>query len=351
MKGKVNLKMLSETLGLSQTTVSRALGGYSDVSEATRQRVLEAAKRLGYQPNPLARQLATGRAEAVGIVYPFSPSYMGDLRFQEVAYGITERLAERNLDFVIHSSRPDAELDTYRRLIDGRRIDALVVANTRANDPRIHFLQERNFPFVAYGRTESRVPYAWFDFDNEAGGRLAAERLIGLGHRRIALVHTSLEMNFALQRKAGFVAALRAAGIEPDPELILEAPLTRVGGYEAARRLLALKEPPTALLVDNNVAGVGALRALGDSGWKPGNGLSLIVYDGIPGDIPLTYKVTEVCQPTGQESGRALADLVADVLAGKPIAELHVLRAPRIEPGDTDGPPPGAKRSRAKSVG
>ena len=85
---KVNLKMLSESLGLSQTTVSRALNGYSDVSEATRLRVVEAAQKLGYQPNPQARQLATGRANAIGIVYPFGASDIGDIRFGEVVSGI-----------------------------------------------------------------------------------------------------------------------------------------------------------------------------------------------------------------------------------------------------------------------
>lgn len=349
---KVNLKMLSESLGLSQTTVSRALNGYSDVAASTRQRVMEAAQKLGYQPNPQARQLATGRTNAIGIVYPFSASDIGDIRFGEVVSGITERLAEHDLDLLIHSSRPDVELDTYRRLIDGRRVDAMIVARTRVDDPRIALLQARNFPFVAYGRTGSEAPYAWFDFDNEAGGRLAVERLLTLGHRRIALIHAPLEVNFAMQRHAGFVGALRAAGIEPEPALIIESPINRVGGYEAVGRLLAMKQPPTALLVDNNVAGVGALRALGDHGWKPGQGMSLIVYDGIPSEIPLNCKVTGVIQPTGESSGRAIADLVLEVLAGKPLAELHRLGAPCLEIGDSDGPPPAtAGRSRAKALG
>ncbi|NMF87260.1 substrate-binding domain-containing protein [Aromatoleum petrolei] len=341
---KVNLKMLSESLGLSQTTVSRALNGYSDVSEATRQRVVEAATKLGYQPNPQARQLATGRADAIGIVYPFGASDIGDIRFGEVVSGLTEQLAKHRIDLLIHSSRPEVELDTYRRLIDGRRVDALIVARTRLDDPRIRFLQERNFPFVAYGRTETPLPYAWFDFDNEAGGRMAAQRLLDLGHRRIALIHAPLELSFAAQRHAGFVAALREAGIEPDPELIIEAPLNRIGGYQAVGELLAMKKPPTALLVDNNVAGVGALRALGDNGWKPGSGMSLIVYDGIPSEIPLTCTVTGVLQPTGESTGRALADLVLDVLAGKPLEDLHRLGQPCIGAGETDGPPPAPTR-------
>lgn len=349
---KVNLKMLSESLGLSQTTVSRALNGYSDVSEATRQRVMEAATKLGYQPNPQARQLATGRADAIGIVYPFGASDIGDMRFGEVVSGLTERLAEHRIDLLIHSSRPDVELDTYRRLIDGRRVDALIVARTRLDDPRIRFLQERNFPFVAYGRTETALPYAWFDFDNEAGGRMAARRLLDLGHRRIALIHAPLELSFAAQRYKGFITALREAGLEPDPELVIEAPLNRIGGYQAVGRLLAMKKPPTALLVDNNVAGVGALRALGDNGWKPGSGMSLIVYDGIPTEIPLTCTVTAVLQPTGESTGRALADLVLDVLAGKPLADLHRLGQPCVGAGETDGPPPApARRPRAKALG
>lgn len=348
---KVNLKMLSELLGLSQTTVSRALNGYSDVSEATRQRVVEAARTLGYQPNPQARQLATGRADAVGIVYPFGASDIGDIRFGEVVSGLTEGLAEHNIDLLIHSSRPDAELDTYRRLIDGRRVDALIVARTRVDDARIRFLQERAFPFVAYGRTQTRQPYAWFDFDNEAGGRLAVEHLVALGHRRIALIHAPLELNFAMQRHRGFVTALRDAGIEPDPALIIEAPLNRIGGYDAIGRLMAAKQPPTAILVDNNVAGVGALRALGDKGWKPGQAPSLIVYDGIPTEIPLMYKVTGVLQPTGEESGRTMAQLVLKVLAGQPADKLHILAQPHLGRGDTDGPPAQTKRrARAQNA-
>ncbi len=334
---KVNLKTLSSSLGLSRTTVSRALNGYDDVSEATRERVRQAAEALGYQADPTARRLATGRAEAVGIVYPFGADDLGDPRFGEVIAGMTESLAAHDLDVIIVSARPNAELDTYRRLVDGKRVDGLVVARTRVDDPRIRFLQERGFPFVAYGRTNSTQPYRWFDFDNEAGAYAAVQRLIGFGHRRIAMLSAPLTMNFAAQRRAGFLRALHESSIQPEPSLMIECPFDREGGYQAMRALLDLADPPSAVLVDNNIAGTGAFRASVDSGRKLGADLSLIVYDGVAPDVALPHTVTAVVQPTGQASGKAIAGLILGAISGS-APDAHQLALPRIEPGDTDGP-------------
>ncbi|AKM04107.1 MULTISPECIES: substrate-binding domain-containing protein [Burkholderia cepacia complex] len=333
---KVNLKALSDALGLSRTTVSRALNGYDDVSEATRERVAKAAREMGYVADPTARRLATGRADVIGIVYPFGAGDLGDPRFGEVVAGITERLAERNLDFIIASARPNAELDTYRRIVDGKLVDGLIVARTLVDDPRIAYLQSSAFPYVAYGRTQAAEPYAWFDFDNEAGARDAVRRLIGFGHRRIAMISAPLALNFAAQRRAGYLSALHEAGIEPDPALLVECAFTHDGGLQAARALLAHAGRPTALLVDNNIAGGGAFRALADSGLRLGQDVSLIVYDGVPPDLAHPHRVTAVMQPTGHASGRALAELMLKRLDDG--AREHRLEAPVIEAGDTDGP-------------
>jgi len=275
----------------------------------------------------------------VGIVYPFGESGLGDPRFVEVVAGISDGLAGANLELLVAAARPQTEIDTYRRLTSARTVDALIVANTRLDDPRIKFLQERDFPFVAYGRTNSPVPYAWFDFDNQAGACVATERLIGFGHRRIALIHGPLDITFPSQRRAGYCDAMKAAAIELDPDVMIEVPLNRMGGYNAMQKLLALPVPPSAVLVDNNLSGVGALRAIGDAGKTPRRDVSLIVYDGVAADIPLPYRVTSVVQPTGDSSGRTMAQLVIDVLAGKPIENLHHLAQARIEAGETDGPP------------
>ncbi|ACC75108.1 substrate-binding domain-containing protein [Paraburkholderia phymatum] len=334
---KTNLKALASALGLSRTTVSRALNGYDDVSEATRQRVIEAARALGYQADPTARRLATGRADAIGIVYPFGAGDLGDPRFCEVVAGITEALGERDMDLIIASARPNAELETYRRLVEGRSVDGLIVARTLVNDRRIALLQEWDFPFVAYGRTHSARPYWWFDFDNEAGARAATQRLIEFGHRRIGLISAPLAMTFAAQRRAGFISALQSAGIDPSPKLMIECSFDSAGGHDAATTLLNLAKPPSAVLVDNNLAGVGAFRAIVNSGRKPGGDVSLIVYDGVPAEVSHPYAVTAVTQPTGHASGKAIAELVLDAIRDRDRCA-HRLALPRIEPGNTDGP-------------
>ncbi|MBB2928149.1 substrate-binding domain-containing protein [Paraburkholderia silvatlantica] len=331
---KTSLKALASSLGLSKTTVSRALNGYDDVSEATRARVVAAAEALGYHADATARKLATGRANAVGIVYPFSAGDLGDPRFCEVVAGITEGLGD--LDLIIVSARPNAELDTYRRLVDNRLVDAFIVARTLVDDPRIAFLHERDFPFVAYGRTNSEQPYFWFDFDNEAGAYAATKRLIDFGHRRIALVGAPLSLSFASQRREGFLRALREARIKPVARNMRQAAFDRDNGYQATLALLDSTSPPTAILVDNNLAGIGALRALRDRRRKPGKDISLIVYDGVPADSAAPYTVTAVSQPTGRDSGLALAGLVVAAIEGRTPPE-HRLAEPYIEAGNTDG--------------
>ncbi|MFG5410406.1 LacI family DNA-binding transcriptional regulator [Piscinibacter sakaiensis] len=238
----VNLKDLSAHLGLSPTTVSRALSGYSDVSPATRERVRQAAQELGYQPNRAARQVALGRADAVGIVYSPATEFLGNPSFLQMLEGLARTLDEAGCDLLLAAAPTEDELPIYDRMVRGRRVDALVVAHTLREDPRIRYLQDSGFPFVAYGRTARADGFPWFDFDNEACSRLAVQALVAAGHRMIAYVHAPLHYNFAFQRHAGFLAAMRKARLPVDPACVLAGSLERRAGYAAARQLLARRQ-------------------------------------------------------------------------------------------------------------
>lgn len=339
----IDLKQLSARLGLSPTTVSRALNGYTDVSEATRARVEQAARELGYQPNLAARRLALGRADAVGIVYPVDTDFMGNPLFLEMIAGVSDRLDAAGIDVLLAVAREQTELRTYERLVRGRRVDGLIVAHTRVVDERVEYLKRVGFPFVGYGRTGNAEGFAWLDFDNEAGSVEAVRRLAALGHRRIAYVHAPLAMNFAQQRHAGFLRGMAEAGAPVRAEYVVLGSLDRRGGYAAGRELLALPERPTAILVDNNLGGVGVVRALLQAGIAIGREVSVIVNDGVPPDTLLIGQdIAAVAQPTAYESGTTMAAMLLALIEGKPLEQPQVLLQPVFIDGSSIGPAPGA---------
>ena len=334
----MDLKALSLSLGLSPTTVSRALNGYADVSEVTRARVIEAATRLGYQPNASARRLAMGRADAVGMVHPPGSADLADPRFTEVVTGLSERLQSAGIELLIATCPGAEEISTYARLVRGRRFDALIVARIRRVDPRLQFLLAQGFPFLACGRSAECAGYAWFDFDHAAGSLLALRRLQAFGHRRIGYLHAPLDLNDACERHAGFRQGLRALGLQDEPAWTVPAE-GRQGGYEATRALLALPRRPSALIVDHPAAGAGVARALAERGLGPGREMSVIVFDGVPAEqLPPGQTMTSIEQPAGAEAGRAIAAMILGVLAGRPPSELQQLWAPALMPGNSDGP-------------
>jgi LacI family transcriptional regulator len=339
----IDLKKLSARLGLSPTTVSRALNGYTDVSEATRARVVQMASELGYQPNLGARRLAMGRADAIGIVYPVDTDFLGNPAFLEMIAGVSDRLEAAGMDLLLAAAREQSELRTYERLVRGRRVDGLIVAHTRVVDPRIDYLMQSRMPFVAYGRTASPDDFAWFDFDNELGGELAVRHLALLGHKRIGYIHAPLTYNFAQQRYAGFVRGLQAAGLPNAPELMVVGSMNRRGGYEACGHLLGLKRRPTAVVVDNNVGGIGVMRALLQAGVEIGRDVSVVVYGGMPVDTLLIgEEVAAIRQPTSYTTGTKIADMMLTLIEGGTLEQRHVLWQPEFVSGTSIGPAPAS---------
>ena len=340
----MTLRELARHLNLSITTVSRALNGYADVSEETRARVIGAARELGYRPNPTARRLATGRTEAIGVVLPLPPGHFSDPFFAELLIGIGIVLREAELDLVVTATPegPD-ELDAYRRLVAGRRVDAVIVGRTRRRDERIRYLLECGVPFIAHGRTEGvDRPYPWLDVDNEGGFRLATERLLGRGHRRIGLINALESWHFAHLRRRGHEAALAAAGVAVDPTLMVQGKMVEADGFALATRLLALDPPPTALLCADVLSAIGALRAIRVAGRVPGRDVAVIAYDDLTLSGIAAYTeppLTTLHQPIRPAGARAARMLLAR-LAGAPVEGLQELWPAKLLARQSDGPAP-----------
>ncbi|MES2151424.1 MAG: substrate-binding domain-containing protein [Pseudomonadota bacterium] len=335
----MNLKSLARTLGISKTTVSRALNGYPEVNVRTRERVMAAAKEAGYEANPMARSLAVGRTNVFGIIYPLLPSDLGDPMFLSVVGGMSAALEKSKMNLIIAPVSPQNELPSYEQMVRGRRVDGLVVSRTLVHDERIAYLIKKGFPFVAHGRTELKQPYAWFDYDNQAGIKLATDALLAQGHQRIGLISAPLQFNFACQRKESFLACMGAAGLAVDPKHLVDNTLDRRAGYQAMQELLACSPRPTAVIVDNHLSGVGAVRALLDAGIEIGREMSVIVWGSIE-DSLVGSNVTTIDQPSASLAGGKMIEMLSALVAGAAPASLQVLWQPVLLPGATVGPVP-----------
>ncbi len=338
----MKLKDLADSLGLSQTTVSRALNGYPEVSEATRRRVLEAAQRSHYRPNPSARRLATGLAGAVGAVLPTDRNLLVDPHFVEFLAGLGERLVEDEMDIVLSPARGGDETGTYRRIVAGNRVDALILSGPLVEDERVALLSELGHPFVVHGRTASPTPYAWLDIDNEAAFHQATNHLLDLGHRHIALINGSTRFTYAVHRERGFRRALAERGLAPDERLIGDGPMTDEIGFRLAERFLAVEPRPTAFLVSSMMLAFGCLRVIRAAGQTLGRDVSLIAHDDVFPFLNADRMVpplTTLRSPI-RGAGTRVAEMVMDLLGGRAPETLQELWPVELVIRASTGPAP-----------
>jgi len=334
----LTLTQLAQRLDLSVTTVSRALAGYSDVAEATRQRVRAEAARVGYRPNLLARRLQSGRANTFGIVLPTAPGQFDDPFFMRLLGALGPALAEKEMDLLVSCAAPwGPEMRSYRNLVEGRRIDGMFLARTARDDPRVAYLLDERIPFVIHGRCNETRPHAYVDTDGQTACRQATERLIGFGHRRIGLINAPESYNFACHRQAGWREAMIAAGLATDATRGAEP--NEENGFRLMRSLLGKAEPPTAVLCTTDRLAVGALLAINQAGFKPGVDVSVIGYDNLPVAEYTDPPLTTFEQPIDQAARHMVAMLLA-LIDGADPAPLKAVLPARLIVRQSDGPAP-----------
>ena len=341
----MSIAELAQSLGISTSTVSRALNGYSDVSVKTRQRVEAAAKAIGYQPHPVAHRLATGRTGAIALVSSVRAGNFLDATFAALVAGAAEALRPHHY-FALSVVLPtgEDELPELSRFLDGRLVDGILLARTRTNDPRVALLQQRGVPFVTHGRTQVNAPHAWVDTDNERAFLLATERLIGLGHKNIAFINGHPHMTFAALREQGFRNAISAHGLNPAHCPVRHGEISAASGEQIATELIANHSistgtcgPITAILCATDAIALGAMAAIRRAGLTVGRDVSVIGYGnteaGLYADPPLTTIDHAVV-----DNGRHLADLLMRQIAGETTPHLSRLEPVHLIARQSDGP-------------
>ncbi len=333
----ITLRELARKLNLSITTVSRALDGYPDVAAATRERVIAAAREAGYEPAYAARLMRRHRTGALGYILPGGGEQFRDPFHSAFLTGLCDRAASQGADILISSAPPDSaeEQTLYRRWVLGGRVDGMLINRLRLRDWRIQFLRGQGIPFVCLAPSPDppaqgeELECPGVRVDDRGGMRRLTAHLLALGHRRLGYIGGPPELVLTRERLNGVREALRSAGIDPQGLLIETAALDEDSGYQAARRLLNLAEPPTALIACSDLIALGALRAVQEAGFQPGAEIAVSGYDGIPAAALAHPPLTTLEQPTYQIAGRMVEILLAH-LAGKSEPPPDEIYQPRL---------------------
>lgn len=340
----MNLKELSEKLGLSQTTVSRALNGYPEVNEATRMRVAEVARQHNYSPNKRAKGLATGRSMTIGHVIPTSARHeMVNPVFGDFVAGACEVYGKNGYDMLFSQVGDGDQEDAYIKLRRKGAIDGLIIQGPKVDDERIGILRRIGLPFIVHGRaSEVTEPYSWVDVNNMHAFHRATEFLCDLGHTRIALINGLEDMDFAQRRRTGYIEGLQSKGIVPDAALMRSAEMTEVFGHHETRDMLAMDNPPTAILVSSLIVAIGVRRAIEEAGLKMGRDISVITHDDDLSylrngqDVPI-FTAT---RSSVREAGRIIARMLIDQIQDPDIAPQSLLLEAELVVGRSTGPAP-----------
>lgn len=309
---RITIEDVAREADVSYATVSRVINSKGYVSDETRERVMAAVTRTGYVVNRQARGLAGGRSQVVGLVVPdLDTSYIG-----EIIRGINEELAAVSYDLMLYTThqRKHRESAFVATLTSGLADGLLLVL---PSDPAAYLdcFRERGFPYVLidHGGVDERGPSV--GATNRQGAYDAISYLIELGHRRIGCITGQMRLGCAVDRLAGYRAALADHGIPLDPALVCEGDFRQPRGYECARELLAKPSPPTAIFASNDVSALGVMEAVRDSGRRIATDVSVIGFDDTPAAASVHPTLTTVRQPLlemGARATRMLLELIED---------------------------------------
>jgi LacI family transcriptional regulator, galactose operon repressor len=340
------LKDIAKELGLSPATVSRALNGFPEVNTRTRALVEEAAGRLGYRPNQIAKKLVTGRSGLVGFVLKAAATGGHDPSFYEIMFGLSDQLARRDMDLVFHAPTDDDLVAPYKRLIAKNILDGFILNAPVADDPRIAFLETQGIAFVVHGRTQGAA-YAYYDIDNRKAVVDAVHFLADLGHERIAFLNGPEDHTFARERARGFRAAMLGEGRALPAQALVHGPATEDQGYTAALALLSGRHgpAPSALICASTLVAAGVYHAAADLGLSIPGDLSVVAHDDAvpqaraaefsPGLTVTRSPLRDACEP--------LAGAMQALLAGTPPGALQTLVPADLIARGSTGPAPNGE--------
>lgn len=277
------IKDIAKKVGVSVTTVSRALNGYSDVNQNTRNKIIEAAKELNYTPNAVARTLVTKKSKTIGlIVSELNRSSSKDNFTFEVLCGINAYTAEADYDMVLFSTDPKKQKNkSYSQLCMERGVDGAILQGIRTDDPYLIEVLESDIPCVLIDIPIQTQSVGYVTTDNSFGAKNAVEHLIELGHRHIGMVNGHEQAFVSKERLKGYKAALLENGLEFDETMVVDGQFFESNAEEVTYKLLIEHPQITALFCSSDLMAFGAIKAAQRLNLSVPRDLSVVGYDDI----------------------------------------------------------------------
>lgn len=322
------LKTIAFMTGLGVTTVSRALSDAPDISPATKERVRLVARQIGYRPNRAGVRLRTGKTNVISLVLNIEHEVMGVS--SHLVYGLSQYLANTPYHLIVTPYELGKDpMDAIRYVVETGSADGIIISRTEPEDPRVQFLNDRNFPFATHGRTDMGIEHPYYDFDNAEYARVGVEVMVRRGRKRLALLGPPPDLSFAQHMTAGFLR-----GIEEND--LLEIPIRRVTIddphdriQEEIERIMASRHRPDGLICGSVSGAIAATAGIEAAGFTIGRDIDLYVKE----SFPLMEKFRSeifVVHEDFRAAGMGLGHAIRQTIDGVAPTELQVLEKPTL---------------------
>ena len=324
---------VARAAGVSTSTAGRALGGYGAVSPSVRERVQAAATTLGYRRNSLARSMITGTTHTIGLV-------VADIEnpfFARAARGVADVAHRAGYEVLLVNSDEDTTIERAAvRTLHEKRVDGLIIAPAASDASRhVAELIATGTPVVLIDRAVAGLRADAVVVDNEHAARHAVDHLVGLGHRRIALITSQGLIHTNQARLAGYLAGLEAAGILVEEALIRMSPYTRQAARDETIAVLTLPDAATAIFTTDNLMTLGAVDGVLSQGRRIPDEVSIVGFDDLEWTTIFDPPLTVVAQPTYEIGATAATRLIARLEGDDEPPELFVLPTTFVARGST----------------
>ncbi|KHO62070.1 transcriptional regulator, LacI family [Thermoanaerobacter sp. YS13] len=316
----VTIKDIAKYAGVSVTTVSRALNGYPDVSEETRERIKKIAEQLNYTPNSIARGLVTNKTHTVGLVVSelIKPGAYHPF-FLEVLAGIKAGLRKDKYDLILFTVDPESQdVTSYEKLCNDRKVEGAIVEGLKLSDPYIEEIKKTQIPTVLIDIPILTDKVGYVSSDNVQAAFEATSYLIKLGHRNIGFINGHNDAAVSFERLEGYKKALEKNNIPYKEEYVVFDDFTQEGGYNSFKTLVFEHPEITAVFHASDLMAIGSFKAAKDLGMKVPDDISIVGFDDIELASLITPGLTTVRQDTFKMGYNAAKHLLSIIKGEKP---------------------------------